>query len=481
MIYAILSRYSFSYPKALVYMLQQSEYEPGRYLAWFWHARNFSTVMHRGNLTITRPSRLLLLALRIGIAIEIIGSMLCLYAGFVSTVHLPFYLVGALFIILYPFLWAHLILLPLIIGRIVITNPKNKKAITRAEAVFKEHPSIRVGILGSYGKTSMKELLALVLGYHFKVAATPANKNVAAAHAQFAQNLTGDEDILLIEYGEGQPGDIARFAENTHPTHAVITGIAPAHLDHYKTIENATSDILSISSYVTTKNIYMNESALAYANTKQARGFNLYSQTSALGWTIHSIDVSIHGTKFTMKKGKDSLELTSGLLGRHQVGPLAFAAAFALQLGMKDKDVQAAIKQTMPYSHRMQPYALGGAQIIDDTYNGNIEGIRAGLVLLKELPARRKVYVTPGLVDQGDQTASIHTEIGHLIADAHPDLVVLMHNSVTSFIEKGLQEAGFTGTLKIEKDPLAFYSNLGLSVAGGDVVLMQNDWPDQYA
>jgi UDP-N-acetylmuramyl pentapeptide synthase len=102
-------------------------------------------------------------------------------------------------------------------------------------------------------------------------------------------------------------------------------------------------------------------------------------------------------------------------------------------------------------------------------------------MLLKDLEATRKIYVTPGLVDQGEEKASVHHDIGRLIADARPDMVVLMQNSATGYIQGGLKDAGFKGEIRIETDPLQFYSNLNHFVAHGDLVVMQNDWTDNYA
>jgi len=168
-------------------------------------------------------------------------------------------------------------------------------------------------------------------------------------------------------------------------------------------------------------------------------------------------------------------------LGRHQVGPLSFAAALAAEFDMSNDQIQAAIAKTQPFEHRMQPYELDGAWIIDDTYNGNIEGIRAGTALLAGLDARRKIYITPGLVDQGEEGRSVHREMGALITEANPAIVVLMQNSATDDILYGLKAAKFEGDIIIEDDPLNFYTNLQTFVAHGDLVLMQNDWTDNYA
>ena len=190
--------------------------------------------------------------------------------------------------------------------------------------------------------------------------------------------------------------------------------------------------------------------------------------------------MNLDGTRFTLKKGKRSLRLHSGLLGRHQIGPLSLVAALAAEFGLSDEQIEAGIAKTKPFEHRMQPYQLGGAWIVDDTYNGNIEGIRVGTELLKELPGKRKIYVTPGLVDQGSETAAVHEEMGRLIAEAKPDIVVLMQHSITPYIQKGLSQNGYEGDVQTVADPLAFYQNLSLFVAAGDLVLMQNDWTDNY-
>jgi UDP-N-acetylmuramoyl-tripeptide--D-alanyl-D-alanine ligase len=387
---------------------------------------------------------------------------------------------GAALLISYPFLWAYLAVIPLVLGRELSSRPKEAEAIARSETVFGSHKGVRIAVAGSYGKTTMKELLKTVLSEGLHVAATPANKNVSISHARFADSLSGKEDVLIIEYGEGAPGDVARFARLTHPTHAVITGLAPAHLDRYKTMQAAGEDIFAVADYLNGRNVYVNsESARVKPFIKDT--YELFDRQGALGWKVSRVKSGLEGTAFTLSKGKQSLRVKSGLTGRHQVGYLAFVAALALQLGLSSKQVADGIAKTAPFEHRMQPYQLHDAWIVDDTYNGNLEGIRAGTELLKELAATRKIYVTPGLVDQGEETAAVHREIGRLIAAAEPDLVVLMHNSVTGYMQEGLQKAGFKGEVRIENDPLDFYSNLKHFVAAGDLVVMQNDWTDNYA
>ena len=155
-------------------------------------------------------------------------------------------------------------------------------------------------------------------------------------------------------------------------------------------------------------------------------------------------------------------------------------AVLAIQLGLSKTQIEDGIAKTTPFEHRMQPRVLAGATILDDTYNGNVEGILAGLELLRELPAKRKIYVTPGLVDQGEETEPVHHQIAKKLYDVAPDLIVLMDNSATKIIEDALAKLNYNGMIQVEADPLKFYQNIDKVIAAGDLVMMQNDWTDNY-
>lgn len=478
MISPITGVFGPSFPRTVVYMLQSTEYQPEPYLQWFWRTQNFGTVMKRRTLEPTKPARLLLLTLRLGIGLEIIVALILLYQGLFHHM-IAGIAFGLALLIGYPVIWGHMVVLPLILGRIFISQPAERRLVTESRDIFARHPGIKIAVAGSYGKTSMKELLLTVLSQGLNVAATPANKNVSISHAYFARKLTGHEDALIIEYGEGAPGDIARFADTTKPTHGVITGLAPAHLDHYKSMQAAGTDIFSLARYVPIVQLYVNADSRSIQPFIQP-SYQQFGTSGALGWKVSALTTDVHGTSFTLSKSKQKLTLSSGLIGKHQAGFLAFAAALGMEFGLTGAQVKAGIAATKPFEHRMQPYQLNGAWIIDDTYNGNLEGIRVGTQLLADLTAKRKIYVSPGLVDQGAESEDIHTEMGKLIAAAHPDMVVLMNNSSTEFIRAGLEEASYKGELMIESNPLEFYTNLQHFVAAGDLVVMQNDWTDNY-
>ena len=459
-------------------MLQSTEYQLGKYLRWLWSTEDFSLVMHRKTLVFTRPAKLLLLALSAGMLVQIVASIIW---GIWLIVNDSTNLIGyplAVFLVT-PALWAHLIIVPVWLGRYFISRPSQKLQIQRSKSTFTKHRAIKIAVAGSYGKTTMKEMLLTVLSEGKKVDATIANKNVSISHAQFAKKLKGDEEILVIEYGEGAPGDIKRFVGITQPDIGIITGLAPTHMDKYKTVESAGQDIFSLADYLNNRNIYVNSDSESVKHFLKPN-FIGYSSSGVGEWKTSDIRVGIKGLSFKLSSKKRGLSLKSQLLGKHQVGPLALVAVLATELGLDEEQIKRGVAKIMPFEHRMQAKEVDGAWILDDTYNGNIEGMKAGLQLLAELQGKRKIYVTPGLVDQGKESAWIHHQLGKFIAASNPDIVVLMKHSVTPDIKKGLKDNNFKGQLIIEDDPLNFYNNLDQFIASGDVVMMQNDWPDNY-
>lgn len=474
---AFLSRYNpFTYSRALAYMLQSVDYQPKAFIEWYRRTRDFSSVMNRRDLVFTKAARLFrLLVLATILLVTVAG----IAGGFTRNI----WIIGFGLIIIFeaPAIGYAAVLLVLILTRQFIAKPKEKKALIEAGGIFGEHKATIIAVAGSYGKTSMKELLLTILSEGKMVAATPANMNVATSHAKFARSLKGDEEVIVIEFGEGKPGDVMRFSEMAGADIAVITGLAPAHLDQYQTYDAAAQDIMSAASGKDPGNVYVNiESPKLHTFYKQ--GYRAYNDAGCGEVVLSEVKVSLSGTTFKLAIGKNAqTTATTGLLGEHNLGPIAAAAEIARTLGLTADQIASGIAKTKPFEHRMQSRKLaGGAWIIDDTYNGNIEGLRAGLALLKQLPAKRKWYVTPGLVDQGPETISVHRELGTLIAAASPAVVVLMKNSVTNYIIDGLREAMYTGDVRTETDPLKFYSHLDSFLAAGDLALLQNDWTDNY-
>ena len=472
------SRYRPSYIKTFVYMLQSSEYNTGDYVAWLHRTRDFSKVTKRGSLDLTKKVRLLLAFSYLLLGLLWFGAILILVVT--GTEFIWAVLVAIAILLIQPYLLAYGIVFPLWLGEVLIQKPKEKQMVASSKQKLASHTAVKIAIAGSYGKTSMREILAAVLGEGKKVAAPPHSYNTPIGISKFIEKLSGDVEILIFELGEYYPGDIATLCDLVQPDIGIITGINEAHLSKFKDISSTQATIFELGDYLNGKPLYVNaQNKLTRQKAKDYKTIE-YSELGCNSWHLSGAKLNVQGTDFVAEKAKTALQLHTNLLGEHQLGALSCAIAMAEELGLSKQQIAKGIAETRPFEHRMQPYQLNGAWVIDDTYNGNIDGIEAGLKLLKSLKAKRKIYVTPGLVEQGSSAEAIHVRIGKLIAKAQPDEVVLMGNSVTDYIKQGLKAGKFNNQLKIESEPPRFYAHLDSFVAEGDIVMLQNDWPDNY-
>ena len=135
MIGGFISIFSPSYPRILIYMLQSTEYQVGPYLAWWWRTKNFKEVAKRRTLDMTRRAQLLLYCLRLGMMLQLLLGLLVAYYGY-SNDNIFLVAVGGSIAVLYPIVWPHLIVLPLLAARVLITGPAEKRLVAASKDIF---------------------------------------------------------------------------------------------------------------------------------------------------------------------------------------------------------------------------------------------------------------------------------------------------------------------------------------------------------
>ena len=459
-------------------MSQSSEYDLRKFARWWVRVPDYRKVMKRGGLVGTGAGRLAHLVAMTWSLTYLLLNLLTIWV--IKDNYLVVILAITISALAYPLYVAIFTILILSMFQLIWKKPRDATKVREATSIFSTHPGVIIAVAGSFGKTTLKELLAMVFSSEKKVAFTEGNRNTLLSIAEFAKTLQGDEEYVIVEFGEGQSGDIARMTGMVKPKYAIVTGLAPNHLDGYMDVEDIATDFKSLVSSVGYDNAFINgDSGLLFEQlSKYARS---YTALGCLNRWVENEKLTVSKSSFTLMGCEEQIKITSGLIGHHNITALAFVASFARELGISAIGVCAALKGSKPYEHRLEPRPFHGAWLIDDTYNGSIEGMKAGLELLNELSTKgRKIYVTPGLVDQGDETERVHKLLGGYIADAQPDALYLMKNSVSELIQSSALAEGFSGRIKIVDEPLKFYQSLETIVAAGDIVMCQNDWPDYY-
>ncbi len=431
----------FAYFYYHLYLLQLEEYDINRFLRLI-QANVMPMKLLRKKLVWTQKI-ILIAALTTA---SIIGL-----AYFVSPLFLLLVYVSALPIALITFL-----LLP--VDRYMKNN-----LIKSAKRRLAQYPKLEViGIAGSYGKTTMKEVVSTMLSEKYDVLKTPENVNTPLGIAHLILNkLDADTQVLVVEMGEYTSGDIRDICSIVKPQTAIITGINEAHLERMGTIENTTAAIFELAQYMNQKGLLV----LNEDNSLIRENYRLYCTTQ----------------KIELVSIKKESTLKSGLLGRYAKAVLQAGAAVSSYLGLTEEQIRIGASKVCPLPHRLQPIeGTRGVLVIDDSYNGNPEGVTEAIYLLSTYVGRRKVYITPGLVETGEKNESVHKKIGKQLSSV-ADRVVLIKNSATPFIAEGLMEQGFDKKHIIWfKTAHEAHAAMAEIIEQNDVVLFQNDWPDNY-
>jgi len=432
----------FTYLYYHLYLLQLEEYDLGRFLKIIALTKGIPQSQLRKELVWTHKIRLIsTITICLVLFLMIFSSVIFIFLLYVS--FLPITLVVILLSPLDSFL--------------------KKSRIEKAKQILSRYPNLKiVGIAGSYGKTTMKEVTNAILEQKYIVLKTPENINTPLGIADLViKKLNEKTEVFIVEMGEYKRNDISEICSMVKPQTAIITGINEAHLERMGTIENTTTTIFEIAEHMDQKGLLV----LNGDNELIVKNYKKYVTTQ----------------KVELVSSKNDPHLQSGLLARYARGVLQAGAAVGKYLGLTDEQIRQGALSIKPLPHRLEP--INGAQgvlVIDDSYNGNPEGVKEAIYLLSTYEKRRKVYITPGLVETGQKTEAIHKEIGKELSSV-ADLVVLIKNSATPFIAEGLLKNGFKEeNIRWYETAAAAHADMGSIVEPNDVVLFQNDWPDNY-
>ncbi|HVY67694.1 MAG TPA: UDP-N-acetylmuramoyl-tripeptide--D-alanyl-D-alanine ligase, partial [Patescibacteria group bacterium] len=337
-----------------------------------------------------------------------------------------------------------------------------------------------IGIAGSYGKTTMKAVLQAVLGAKQAVLSAPESVNTPVGIARWILQQTAAPAVLILEMGEHYPGDVAKICRLARPDIAIITGINEAHLERMKSLERTAAAIFELAAGAKPGALVLlnGDDQLVMAHYKEY----VWPDHQVKKFQISNFKSAVFDQANLAWQAKDAElgELTISLLGEYALGDAAAAIEAGRELGLDSRDIAAGISQIRPVAHRLQPIkSASGILVIDDAYNGNSAGASAAINALARFGGRRKLYITPGLVETGKAAAEVHQSIGRQLAQA-ANVVILIKNSVTPFIAEGIAEAK-TATKIIWFDSAAeAHQNLKSILQPGDVIVFQNDWGDQY-
>jgi UDP-N-acetylmuramoyl-tripeptide--D-alanyl-D-alanine ligase len=332
-----------------------------------------------------------------------------------------------------------------------------------------------VAVTGSYGKTSTKNHLFELLASDGGVVASPRSfNNRAGLSRAINENLADGSRIFIAEMGTYGPGEIRNLCSWCPPDIAIITALGPVHLERMKTMEVIDQSKFEITERASTVVVNIDDDRLGrWVERLEENGKRVRTAGSV---NINaSVRIVPDGAKWLVVVDGVTLSTMDQKNGMQPTN-LACALAGALELGLSSEQVASRIEAVTSVENRSNVVqALSGIMVIDDTFNANPASALAALTLLGSLPITgRRVVVTPGLIELGDEQYGANMELARRAAAMSVLLVVVGRTNV-----KPLQVGYFAPMQRFDtrEEAVAW---VRATLVPGDGVLYLNDLPDHY-
>ncbi len=411
-----------------------------------------------------------------------------------------------------PVLWIVIVqALPLllVIGNLSLApyeNSVQKKLYAEAlQKLADINPTI-IAVTGSYGKTSVKHILAHILKVSAPTLVTPGSVNTVMGVTRILrEQLAPNHKYFVTEMGAYGPGSIKKLCELTPPNVGIITSIGHAHYERFRSLEAVVQAKYELAESVLSRNgtMIVHEKTLKYEHSRNIRNQAMdhfiacgepmgtktpkneqeYSYLSEDDLKIMSVEQTPKGLCVTIEWKEEKYTLRAPLYGIHHGHNIALAFACAMSLGMEAKDIKTALASTPQIKHRLEvKQQQDGSIIIDDAFNSNPPGFRSALHVLKVLADDRDgrgILVTPGIVELGSAHNEVHKTLGALAAETCHIVLVVNPERIPTFLE------GFRSSAKskilLEFDTFEQAQKwLIENKQSKDVILLENDLPDIY-
>ena len=492
-----------------IQMLQQNSYFPSRYIHWLKGSLSikvaFSLVLFLAICVLFYTEKnilllviaVLLAAVKIDNAIKLQKSSIkpLVFTARVKRIYCTIAILFTALIILCSILLKPLAIavfslsfcppLTVLIARTInapMENALGAMYIADAKRKLKSHSSLKViGITGSYGKTSTKYILASFLEQKYNVLYTPASFNTPFGIVRTVrEGLRPDTQIFIAEMGAKNIGDIKEICNIAKPTECIITSVGPQHLDTFKSIENVTKTKFELADFVASKNgnIYLNTDN-EYIKAK-AKEYNHHSFGTNGDTHYEFVHYTENGAEFDIINGDTTMHIKTKLLGSHNVTNITAAAALALKLGVSPRDIVFAASRLKPVSHRLEMKSfINGSILLDDAYNANPVGSIEAVNVLGAFEGRKKVIVTPGLIELGEKEYECNYNLGAAAAKVC-DTIILVGKQRAIPMKKAAEDLNFSGELMVVTSFSEALEYLQNNTKNDWVVLFENDLPDNY-
>ncbi len=349
---------------------------------------------------------------------------------------------------------------------------------TLATAVRKIWGKTAIAVTGSMGKTTTKEAMAHLLAIKYRVHSTKGNFNNHFGLPLGLLTLEPEYDLAVVEMGMSHPGEIAALARIALPNQAVVTNVAPVHLEGFDSIAG-----IARAKYELIEALPHGGTAVLNADDEYVCQFGRDFKGKIIQFGFKpSADVRAEnikvlgpeGTRFDLVSREMRQPVRSPLLGKHNVYNVLAAAAIAIEHGITPSEIAATLPSLQPADKRGQVVQLGNITVLYDCYNSSPKALLAAVDTLAAMPARRRIVVAGEMLELGPTGEQLHRECGRYIAESQAviklDFLLGVRGLAKSMVEAA-SEAGMKAEFAATPQDAGEW--LAREARAGDVVLLK--------
>ena len=286
-----------------------------------------------------------------------------------------------------------------------------------------------VGLTGSNGKTTTKELIAAVLGKNYRTYATVGNLNNHIGVPLTLLAITDQYDMAVVEMGANHQQEIELLCSIAQPTHGLITNVGKAHLEGFGGIEGVRKGKGELYDYLAQngQTVFINSRDTVLTAMYRQRLKTLRSESTfaeAIFYPGEPVEL-VQESPVVMYRDAAGQEVTTHLPGRYNFENMLAALAIGQHFGVSSADANRAVADYNPVNNRSQVLVKGTNTILLDAYNANPSSMAAAIRQFAATPAHRKVVILGDMYELGNESQAEHAALGRLIADCHFDVVIL--------------------------------------------------------
>jgi len=345
---------------------------------------------------------------------------------------------------------------------------------TLATAVRKLWGKTAIGITGSMGKTTTKEALAHLLAIKYRVHRSKGNFNNHFGLPLGLLTLEPEYDLAVVEMGMSHAGEITALTRIALPNQALVTNVAPVHLEFFDSIAG-----IARAKYEIIEALPGHGTAFLNADDEYVCQFGRDFRGKAILFGLKPVAnvraekievIGTEGTRFDLICDGVRQPVHSPLLGQHNVYNVLAAAAVALEHGITPSEIAAALPGLAAADKRGQVVQVGNSSVLYDCYNSSPRALRAAVDTLAAMPATRRIVVAGEMLELGATAEQLHRDCGRYMAGKKLDFLLGVRGLAKPMVEAALEagmNAGFVATPEEAGEWLA------RETRNGDVVLLK--------